>query len=297
MSRERARDGNFWRATRLAALVCALGIGHASPASAGSPDRVVSINLCTDQYLLALADPHQIAGLTHLAANRQMSALAESAEGHETTRGLAEEVMALAPDLVLSGTYTKRATRLMLKRLGYTVIEVPTAHTFEEVREAIRQVAEALGKPERGRRLIAEIDRRLADGLAEAGRPPEEEAPTALHLQRRGYATGSGTLIDALFQALGLRNLAAELGISGVRRVSLEDVVREAPEILVVDQAPDDALDVSGDALGHPALVRTLGHEPYVLPQRLTVCGGAGLPQAVAELGRQLRAAEARPSP
>ena len=43
---------------RIAALICAASTAHAADLP-----RVASINTCTDQLLLALADPEQIVGL------------------------------------------------------------------------------------------------------------------------------------------------------------------------------------------------------------------------------------------
>ena len=50
----------------------------AAPAKA-APERIVSLNLCADQMLLALADRGQIAALSHLATDPGISAAAEAA--------------------------------------------------------------------------------------------------------------------------------------------------------------------------------------------------------------------------
>jgi len=51
----------------VAALICFSG------AAMGSPQRIVSTNLCADQYLIALADKSQIAGLTLFARDPSLS--------------------------------------------------------------------------------------------------------------------------------------------------------------------------------------------------------------------------------
>ena len=48
-------------------------------AAAGLP-RIVSLNLCADPYLMAFADKTQIAALTHLSRDPDMSAYAEAAQ-------------------------------------------------------------------------------------------------------------------------------------------------------------------------------------------------------------------------
>ena len=55
----------------LAILMLMIFAGGAAQAAA--PRRIVSINLCADQYLLALADRDQIVGLSQWAHNPAMS--------------------------------------------------------------------------------------------------------------------------------------------------------------------------------------------------------------------------------
>src|SRR5690554_3799563 len=98
-------------------------------ALAAAPERIVSLNLCVDQYLLALADRDQIAALTQFARDPEVSAAAAHAEGFHQIRGAAEEVVQLNPDLVLGGSLTRRDTRNLLRRMGYRVVDVPTAET------------------------------------------------------------------------------------------------------------------------------------------------------------------------
>ena len=93
-----------------------------------------------------------------------------------TTRGSAEEVIRLAPDLIVTGTYTRRETRELLKRLGYRVEVIDAARSFDVVRRTARTLADLLGHPERGERLVAELDRRIAHAEQAA-----ERAPTALY--------------------------------------------------------------------------------------------------------------------
>src|SRR3546814_9165752 len=63
------------------------------------------------------------------------------AAGIPQIRGAAEEVMRLEPDLVLGGTFTRRETRGLLRRMGYRVVDVPAAESFAAVRTTTRELA------------------------------------------------------------------------------------------------------------------------------------------------------------
>ena len=78
------------------------------------------------------------------------------------TTGTVEEIAALRPDVVVSGTFTAPATRAALARLGIPLVEVPIAPTVAESEAQIRHLARLAGQPQRGDALIARIESALA---------------------------------------------------------------------------------------------------------------------------------------
>ncbi|MGH6782919.1 MAG: ABC transporter substrate-binding protein, partial [Sphingomonadaceae bacterium] len=84
--------------TRSIRLLILAAAGFASLPAEARPQRIVSLNLCADQYLMALADPQQIAALTPFARDPDMSAGAAMARKLPVARGHAEEVLARNPD-------------------------------------------------------------------------------------------------------------------------------------------------------------------------------------------------------
>src|SRR3546814_12608420 len=92
----------------LAALVGGAGVlWAASPVPSAKapaiPQRIVSINLCADQLVLALADRGQIAGLTKNATDPEMSGEAAKARGIALLSNSAEQILAIEPDLIEIG--------------------------------------------------------------------------------------------------------------------------------------------------------------------------------------------------
>eukprot|EP01034_Spumella_vulgaris_P018901 gene18901-24162_t len=83
-----------------AALLWAAAPAPAAKAPA-VPQRIVSINLCADQLVLALADRGQIAGLTKNATDREMSGEAAAARGIPLLSNSAEQILAIEPDLIV----------------------------------------------------------------------------------------------------------------------------------------------------------------------------------------------------
>lgn len=256
------------------------------------PLRVVSINACMDQLLYALADHEQIAALTHYSVQDNYSIFADEIRksGIRLIQGNAEEVLKLKPDLVLAGTYTRRATRELLTRYGVRIELFSPARNIAESREAIRRIAKLSGNPEKGEELVARINGALkahADGWG--------KAPALLQLQRGGYVSGPETLIGDLLSRLGVRNAASGLGVEHIGVTSLERALKLQADGLVLFNPHIMATDQGSAMLLHPALRRIYPPERrIVIPGRLVICGGPSLPEAITELRRQLKVFEAR---
>src|SRR3546814_13830557 len=86
-----------------------------------------------------------------------------------------------------------------------------------------------------------------------AGLPKPGEGRVAAYYQRRGYMTGTGTLIDELMTRVGLVNLAGQLGEPPLSQLSLEEMVAAEPDFLIVESATDVGTDQGSVMLHHPA--------------------------------------------
>ena len=274
-------------------LVAALAAASAGMASAGGaeaddrPARIVSLNLCADELVLRLVDRERVASVTWLARDPRGSTVAAAAAEVPVNRGLAEEVVPLAPDLVLAGAYTTRTTVALLRRLGVRVVELGLPATLDAVRGQIREVARLVDEPARGEALVAEMDARLA-----AVRPAD--GATALLLRPNGLVTGAGGLVDALMGEAGLVNLAATMPLGGGGDVPLERVVMADPDVLLIDAEPDGPPALGAALLEHPALAGR-GRVARV-PTRFLACAGPQVAEAVALLAAAGRGAAAGPA-
>lgn len=259
----------------------ALLLGTAPP-----PQRIVSANLCADQYLMALADPGQIAALTDLSRDPEMSAGAARAKRLPVTGGSAEELLALRPDLLVAVPDRLRDTVARLGGRPVRSIAVPPADSYARIVEQVRSVAAAIGHPERGEALVRRMDARLARLPRTVGRRPGR-GRVAAYYQRRGFLTGTGTLVDDLMGRVGLVNLAARRGEAGLARVTLEQMALARPDFLVMETGSDVIADQGTEMLHHPVL---RGIPRLLLPQAWTVCGGPAYVLAAESLARQLAA-------
>ncbi len=122
------------------------------------PRRVVSMNVCTDQMAMLVADKGQLYSVSYLSTDGSTSALAAEAKSYVVNHGLAEEIFLMKPDLVIAGTYTTRTTVDLLKRLGFAVEEFAPEASIAEVRANLLRMGKLLGRQQRADRLVAEMD-------------------------------------------------------------------------------------------------------------------------------------------
>ena len=263
---------------RRLAAVLALWLACAG-AAAAAPQRIVSLNLCTDGLLLALVPPERIAALTRQSVNPLMSPVVEVARDLPRVNRTAEQVLAYAPDLVVAHSYSAGLTKSMLRRVGVPVHEVGVANSFDGLYEEIRLLGEALGEAAAAERLVATI----AADLAAVSRPVGTDAKTALSFGPRGGTSGKGSLIDEVITKAGYRNLAAELGFGHWGTLPLEAVLRARPDVIVIEGHGDAKGGVGRDLVRHPALA-ALPAPRVVLPGPTTTCMGPATVGAVARL-------------
>lgn len=252
-------------AAALGLLMAATGVGHAAP-----PQRVVTVNLCLDQLAMRLAAPGQLVGVSYLARSRRTSVLAEQARDIPTVRGTAESILDLRPDLVVFDATAHANVKRLVRTAGVPILELPWAASLEEAQTLIGRMADALGRQEQGRDLIAAMQARQQE-LTRPGAP----SAVAAVLQANLRTTGKGSLMDELLRLTGYRNLATEEGISAYGRFSMEAVLAGQPDLVIFDGESNDEPARATSFVNHPA-IRTLSRHARILslPIRYTVCAG-----------------------
>jgi iron complex transport system substrate-binding protein len=280
----RRRCCHVSRSIAVAALAVVGGLS--APAFAAGLPRIVSMNVCTDQLLLPLADPAQILGLSRFARDGWQSWAAEQARRYPSLSGGAEDVLELKPDVVVASSFDKRSTRELLKAQGLRLAEFSLPRNLDEVKAQIRQMGDIAGHPDRAAVEIAKLDA----AMARARQAVVEKHTSVLPLSRRGWVSGRDSLVSSLLTETGLFNAADALGIGSGGFASLEAIVQARPDFLLVSEAGDRAQDEGRAFLLHPALERFFPPEKrIVLPERLTVCGGVMLADALDVLVAELK--------
>lgn len=274
-------------------LFLAAAVGCSSPqpegvagphASTNTPLRVVSLDFCSDQFVIKLADRASILAVSP-DATRDFSFMREEAKGLRQVRPDVEAILALKPDIVVRSYGGGAQILPFLERAGIKVHQIGWGEDFAAVRINIRAAAQALGQPARGEAVVADFDHRLST---------LKPAPqvSALYVTPGGVTTGPGSLIDRMMTQAGLVNFQTQ---KGWNPLPLERLASERPAMVVTafftEQSPHQ--DYWSQAR-HPIVQNMLTGLPVAqLDGGATACNGWFMVDAMetmAEVGRSLAA-------
>ena len=212
---------------RLVAFLLVLAL----PLLAARPQRVVSQTVGTDELLLALADPGQIAALSHISHDAQFSPVAEEARRYPAIKDSdAESVLRYRPDLVLAASFTRPETLALLKRAGVRLVVMDRFDTLEDVYISIRILGRELGQEARAEALIKQCQGRVGALSAKLkGARPVRVLSAGVY----PFTSGAGTTFQDLCEHAGAINVATEAGLKGHAPTPSEKLLVWNVEVLV----------------------------------------------------------------
>lgn len=245
-----------------------VSIGLCLPGLAGAQlPSVASINLCTDQLVLTVADPTQIVSLSWLSANPEESMLATQAASYPLNYGSAEELVAIAADVVIAGSETSPYTREMLRRLGSVVIDIEPEISIDDVFRNLRLVGAAVGRTDETESVITDMRNRM-DSIRQTRRI---ELSSAVVVRPGGFTIGRNTLANELLTLAGLDNVVAELDRWG--SLSIETLLASDPDVIVLTTYRSNQPSLANSFFTHPAL-GSIGDKLRIeVPARYFACG------------------------
>ena len=253
-----------------------MGCGEVTERPPTTHPTIVSLNPCADAILAEVSAPGQLLAISHYSHDPAASSMPQNvAARFPATGGTAEEVLALAPDMVVASSFLAPATRAALIRGGVWVETVGITSTLEESLAQVRQLGQIAGEPERAEMLVERIEAAWAEA-AFAG-----PKVNTLLWQEGGIVPGEGSLAAAMLEHSGFALQSAARGLGQGAYLPLEQVLADPPGLVLA--SGDDPM------LTHPVLRQVRGMEYRQFDSALLYCGGPTIIRALARL-RTIRA-------
>jgi iron complex transport system substrate-binding protein len=210
------------------------------------PKRIVSLAPSMTEILFALGLGDRTVGVTSFCDYPE-EAKAKPKIGGMSNPSI-EAIVSMKPDIVVmttDGNPKEVDERLRSLKIGTYVWK---ARTLSELPEGIRELGKTLGVSTKADEIAREIEQgiRKASGVKREATTPTDSfstLPLTPHSSRKKVlfivwpepliVAGPGTAIDEAVTLLGAENIAASAKTT-YPRYSIEEVIHEAPEVLIV---------------------------------------------------------------
>ncbi|NOU09152.1 MAG: ABC transporter substrate-binding protein [Nitrospira sp.] len=250
------------------------------------PSRILSVNVMSDEILLALV-PERLIGLSVVADSESSNIVEEAKVIPTRVDADSERILMLNPDLVLIGSHHANVAR-QIESLGIPLFQIQGFESIEWIRSLLRTMGTSTGVPERAERLIAEMNARIENVSRRVAGLPR---PRVLLYSESGWVSGAKTTIDDAIRAAGGVNVAAELGIVGGGKVPQERVIMADPDVILLRYSRIWESGFRQALLGDPAFrdVKALRNQRvYSIPARLLVTSSHHIAKTVETIARHL---------
>ncbi|MCU0309647.1 MAG: ABC transporter substrate-binding protein [Acidimicrobiales bacterium] len=212
-------------------------------------------------------------------------------DGHDVS---AEAVLSLQPTVVLAQTDTGPPEALdQVRAAGVPVVVLDAPTSLGDIGPRTRTVAAALGVPEAGERVVADLEDRIA-AVAESV-PEGRDRPRVAFLYVRGSAGvyllgGPGSGADAMIEAAGGDDAGTEIGLSRpFTPLTSEALVEAAPDVVLVTRSGLDSVGGIDGLAALPGIAQTpagTDRRIVALDDGVLYSFGTRTPLALAELSR-----------
>jgi iron complex transport system substrate-binding protein len=236
----------------------------ACPVTGADRLRIVSLDMCSDQYALALLPASQILSLSKRVGLPESYYHARL--GHILRHSPSLEViLRLKPDLVLRTWGGDSKLLQKLETSGINLLNIKDVNSLAQARSELYRVGYAM---KAGPRAMAEL---IAFDQAIKDIRPVGEGRSVIYYTPSGYSAGHATFVGHLLQTLGYKLLAQK---SGYHYLSPELILSLKPDVFALGFYEDPF--AMRRVPGRQTLVReTLLKTPHIsIPSAALACSG-----------------------
>ena len=205
------------------------------------PHRILTLSMGTDEIMLGLVAPSDMAAVNALLddpASSNITELAGAIDVKVKDPSL-EEILAMRPDLIIVPDWGDTSLVPSLRDAGIPVVVCKGAKSLSDIKETIRLLAAAAGVPARGDALIEKMDVRLRSIEEKVAQIPEADRKSVVLLSLMQTYGGSGSSFDEACRLAGVINGRAAIGIADGQVMTKEDLLRINPDILFLPTYTD----------------------------------------------------------
>lgn len=215
----------------LAAASC--GVERESPQRGDdATNRICSVSLAADEILFGLGCVERVVAVSRFADDQSYSNVAGRFPKSviRLTADL-EKIVKVQPDLVIVSPYNSQDFLSVIESAGLRTYRTQDVNSWLGIRRSILEIGQQLAVEETAVEMISSADARLqrvADIVSGL------ERPRVLAWSTDMVTNGDDTTIGEMIRRSGAINVAGQLGLLGVTQISVERVLKAAPDYLLL---------------------------------------------------------------
>ena len=121
-----------------------------------------------------------------------------------------------------------------MRDLGLKVVSVKSPETIQDAKDAVLQVAAAIGEPAKGKQLIGMMDKKLAEIREKTGKIKPEQRKNIVLLSLMTAYGGSGCAYDDSCREANVINGIAAAGLKNGQQLTKEMLIKINPDIMLL---------------------------------------------------------------
>ena len=253
----------------------------------GKPKRILAGNLAFDTMILGITTPDHLVAVNVLDRDPLSSFISEDVKSVKlTSRSLTgislETVVKAKPDVLILPDWNSKSDIDMFRSLGYAVVVLKGPATMEDIRHDILRIGDILGEPERGQKVVVEMDRQLEE-IDETLSHRTDPEPVGLLVSQMTSWGGPGSIYDELTRRARVKNGIAEAGLVNGQELTKEGVLKANPDFSLVSATKDGKPSkFQTEWFNDPSLQHMKGiHHIIALPNRYIYCSSQNMPDAI----------------
>jgi len=195
-------------------------------------ERIVSATLAADRVLADLCEPDRIVAFTRYAGRTAQAHRFAGKRAIDARDGL-EHILALRPDLLLVSELFDPSYTARLREHGVAVFDIGALQGLRTLSRQIEQIGLLLGASERARRYAEALTRRMQAVTGAGQKLPRRRALYVGVYGARLFGGAAATSYHDVIESAGLRDAAAEAGLSGWPELTSERVLAMDPDLVI----------------------------------------------------------------
>ncbi len=222
---------------------------------AAAPERLYSLSLGHAEIVAALRGGDVLVATASFFKDPGTSASYMEFVGSPDAGRDPEEIISLDPEIVIASAFTSADLIEQLNDLGIDVVKADLEDSALGNVPNILLLGYMLGEEERAIELADEVTARveLVSGRVDSAAP---EKPRVLAMSRYSdiFVAGSGSTEGGIIETAGAVNAAAADGVEGHQSTGIEGIAAMAPDIILLTQPEESALEFAEELYADPAL-------------------------------------------